>query len=120
MDQYTQKKHTSKRGQFGKVATTAVLAVALAMMGLMLIWDGSLGAHVGGSVSLQSTPLVNDSMCAPGLVAATEPASLALATNADTDAAPMSIRDLLDGTTTAQVCWWGFCHGVYGCWYACW
>jgi hypothetical protein len=120
MDQHTQKQYTGKQGRFGKVATTAVLAVALAMIGLMPMQAGSLDARAGGSALLQSTPPANDSMCAPELIAATEPASLALATNADTDAAPMTIRDLLDGTTTAQACWWGFCHGVYGCWIACW
>ena len=120
MDQYTQKEDPGKQGRFGKIAIIAVLAVALAMVGLLPGWTGSLGAHPEANTTLQSTPPANNSLCAPGLLTAAEPASLVLSTNADADATPMTMREPFDGTTTAQVCYWGYCRGVYGCWYACW
>jgi hypothetical protein len=99
MHRHTQQQHSSKQGRLRKVATAVVLAGALA--GPMLAGAGGPGAPAG----------------MPAITLAAEPASVMLTMDGAADAALATSHDLLEGATTAQVCYYEYFCTPFRCFY---
>ena len=102
---HTQQPRTGKQGRIRQVTTAVVLAVALAMTGLIPAWAGGPGEHAGPTAA---TLVAEHATTTQPLVTAAEPASLGLTTDEETD------------TTRAVVfCVWVYVCNPWGCFWVC-